>query len=223
MRRARVINSVGLGMTGTVRVIVLITKFTRGAWIALAAMAVLYVMMRGIKRHYDRVRLELTPPDDIVAQPSRNHAVVLVSKLHAPTLRALAYAKATRPHDLTALTVSVDVEDTRALQAEWDRRGIDNALTVVDSPYREITRPILDYVKRIRLASPRDVVTVFIPEYVVGRWWEQLLHNQSALRLKGRLLFQPGVMVTSVPYQLLSSDRRKDDSDGDGAYRLPGV
>ena len=221
MKRSRVINTVGLVMTATVLVIVLITKFTRGAWIALAAMAGLYVMMRGIKRHYDRVRMELAPPEDIVAQPSRNHAVVLVSKLHAPTLRALAYAKATRPHDLTALTVSVDPADTRALQDEWDRRGIDLALTVVDSPYREITKPILDYVKRIRLDSPRDVVTVFIPEYVVGRWWEQLLHNQSALRLKGRLLFQPGVMVTSVPYQLASSDRRKDDGDGTGTFRRP--
>jgi len=221
MKRSRIINSVGLAMTGTVLVIVLITKFTRGAWIALAAMAGLYLMMRGIRGHYDRVRMELTAPDDIVAQPSRNHAVVLVSKVHAPTLRALAYAKATRPHDLTALTVSVDPGDTTALQAEWDRRGIDIALTVVDSPYREITKPILDYVRRIRLDSPRDVVTVFIPEYVVGHWWEQLLHNQSALRLKGRLLFQPGVMVTSVPYQLESSDRRKEDPDGRSSFRRP--
>ena len=211
MRRARVINSIGLGMTGTVLVIVLITKFVRGAWIALAAMAALYVMMRGIKRHYDRVRAELAPPDDSVPMPSRNHAIVLVSKLHAPTLRALAYAMATRPHDLTALTVSVDDEDTHALQRDWDARGINMPLTVIASPYREITKPILDYVRRIRLDSPRDVVTVFIPEYVVGHWWEQLLHNQSALRLKGRLLFQPGVMVTSVPYQLASSDRRADD------------
>jgi hypothetical protein len=78
-------------------------------------------------------------------------------------------------------------------------------LTVVDSPYREITRPIIDFVKSVRGASPRDVVTVFIPEYVLGKWWENLLHNQSALRLKGRLLFEPGVMVTSVPWQLESS------------------
>jgi amino acid transporter len=220
MQRSRIINSIGLGMTGIVLVIVLITKFVRGAWIALAAMAVLFLLMRGIRKHYDRVRKELVPSDDLVAAPSRNHAVVLVSKIHAPTMRALSYAKATRPHDLTALTVNVDPEDTVALQAEWDRRGIDIPLTVVDSPYREITRPILDYVRRIRLDSPRDVVTVFIPEYVVGRWWEQLLHNQSALRLKGRLLFQPGVMVTSVPYQLASSDRRRDDGDP-GAFRRP--
>jgi hypothetical protein len=87
-------------------------------------------------------------------------------------------------------------------------------LTVVDSPYREITRPVLEYVGDIRRSSPRDVVTVFIPEYVVGHWWEQFLHNQSALRLKSRLLFQPGVMVTSVAYQLRSSARRNDDDQG---------
>jgi amino acid transporter len=220
MIRARVINAFGLVMTGLVLVIVLLTKFTRGAWIALAAMAVLYVLMTRIKGHYDRVRLELQPPDETVPLPSRNHAIVLVSKIHSPTLRALAYAKATRPHDLTALTVSVDPEDTHELQAEWDRRGIDVPLTVVDSPFREVTRPILDYVKRIRLSSPRDVVTVFIPEYVVGHWWEQLLHNQSALRLKGRLLFQPGVMVTSVPYQLASSDRLKEETEP-RTYRRP--
>jgi amino acid transporter len=213
MFRSRAINGFGLAMTGVVLIIVLVTKFVRGAWIALAAMAVLYVLMRRISRHYERVRVELLPAEGVVPQPSRNHAVVLVSKLHSPTLRALAYAKATRPHDLTALTVSVDPGDTQELQAEWDRRGIDVPLTVVDSPYREVTRPILDYVSRIRLASPRDVVTVFIPEYVVGHWWEQLLHNQSALRLKTRLLFQPGVMVTSVPYQLASSDRLKEESE----------
>ena len=214
MQRSRAINGFGLAMTGLVLVIVLATKFVRGAWIALAAMALLYLLMTQIKRHYDRVRRELQPAaDETVVLPSRNHAIVLVSKVHSPTLRALAYAKATRPHDLTALTVSVDPGDTHELQAEWDRRGIDVPLTVIDSPYREVTRPILDYVKRIRLSSPRDVVTVFIPEYVVGHWWEQLLHNQSALRLKGRLLFQPGVMVTSVPYQLLSSDRRKEEAE----------
>jgi hypothetical protein len=90
-------------------------------------------------------------------------------------------------------------------------------LTVVESPYREVTRPVLEYVKGIRRESPRDLVTVFIPEYVVGRWWEQLLHNQSALRLKSRLLFQPGVMVTSVPWQLDSSTvRARRDALADG-------
>ncbi|MDQ3053392.1 MAG: DNA-binding protein, partial [Actinomycetota bacterium] len=114
---------------------------------------------------------------------------------------------------LTALTVNVDDEETRGLQAEWDRLKIPVSLTVIESPYREITRPVLDYVRDIRRSGPRDLVVVFIPEYVVGHWWEQLLHNQSALRLKGRLLFQPGVMVTNVPWQLESSARIEEDGD----------
>jgi amino acid transporter len=220
LQRKRGINFFAGITTGTVLVVVLVFKFTHGAWIAVVAMTGFFFLMRGINRHYASVARELVPQEEAMPLPSRNHAVVLVSKLHNPTLRALAYAKATRPHDLTALTVSVDAHDTEALKDEWDARGLDVPLTVVHSPYREITRPILDYVKRIRLDSPRDVVTVFIPEYVVGHWWEQLLHNQSALRLKGRLLYQPGVMVTSVPYQLASSDLRKDELDS-GGFRKP--
>ena len=209
--RSRVINAVGCSLTGLVLVIVLLTKFLLGAYIVVIAMPLIFLLMRGIHGHYDNVARELEPTEGLVAQPSRNHAVVLVSKIHAPTLRALAYAKATRPHDITALTVSVDAEESQRLQADWDRHGIDIPLTIIDSPFREVTRPVLDYVRRVRLDSPRDVVSVYIPEYVVGHWWEQLLHNQSALRLKGRLLFQPGVMVTSVPWQLRSSERRRDD------------
>ncbi|MER7440843.1 APC family permease [Micromonospora avicenniae] len=206
MHRSRAINAFGMGLTGTVLVIVLLTKFLLGAWIAIAAMAVIYGLMLAIRRHYDRISEELTPPDEGRAVlPARNHAIVLVSKLHQPTLRAIAYARATRPDTLTAVTVNVDEKDTRDLQEEWERRELPVPLTVVDSPYREITRPILDFVANTRRESPRDVVTVFIPEYVVGHWWENLLHNQSALRLKTRLLFEPGVMVTSVPWQLAST------------------
>jgi hypothetical protein len=123
-------------------------------------------------------------------------------------LRALAFAKAGRPHVLQAITVNIDDGDTKALQDDWQSRDIKIDLVVIDSPFREITRPVIKYVRRIRRESPRDVVCVYIPEYVVGHWWENLLHNQSALRLKSRLLFEPGVMVTSVPYQLDSSERR---------------
>jgi amino acid transporter len=207
MQRSRMINGFGGVMTGLVLVVVLITKFTRGAWIAIAAMAVFYVMMQAVRRHYDRVALELVAGETDAVLPSRNHAIVLVSTLHKPTLRALAYARATRPDRLEAVTVNVDDADTKRLMREWDKRKLPVPLKVVESPYREITKPVLDYVKRIRSNNPRDVVTVFIPEYVVGHWWEQILHNQSALRLKGRLLFQPGVMVTSVPWQLRSSER----------------
>lgn len=209
LNRSRAINTFGAVLTGAVLVVILVAKFNRGAWISIVAMAAVYLLMRGIRRHYDDVARELTPQEQRPVLPARNHAVVLVSKLHLPTMRALAYARATRPDTLTAVTVNVDSADTRLLLAEWEGRGLEVPLVVVDSPYREITRPIIDYVKSVRRSSPRDVVTVFVPEYVVGRWWENLLHNQSALRLKSRLHFEPGVMVTSVPWQLASSSGRE--------------
>lgn len=223
MMRSRVINAIGGSTTGFVLVVVLITKFTHGAYIVCIAMPTLFLLMRGIRRHYDRVAAELVPSGEDVALPARNHAIVLVSKIHKPTLRALAYARATRPSTLEAVTVSVDAAESARLQQEWDALDLPTPLKILDSPYREITRPILDYVKSVRRRSPRDVVTVFLPEYVVGHWWEHLLHNQSALRLKGRLLFQPGVMVTSVPWQLHSSDRLKGrvEPPGPGASRRP--
>jgi hypothetical protein len=205
MMRSRAVNGFGAFLTGFVLVLVLATKFTHGAWISLAAMAVIYAIMVAIRRHYDRVAIELDPRDEEPRLPSRNHAIVLVSTVHKPTLRAISYAQATRPDTLTGLTVNVDEEDTRKIQRQWEQHNIGVPLTVIESPYREITRPIIEYVKSRRRDAPRDVVTVFIPEYVVGKWWEHLLHNQSALRIKGRLLFEPGVMVTSVPFQLEST------------------
>jgi amino acid transporter len=208
MIRSRVINAVGLVMTGSVLVIVLVSKFTRGAWVVVVAIPMIFLVMQAIRRHYDRVREELAVGDeDHVTLPSRVHALVLVSRIHKPTLRALAYARATRPSVIEAITVDVDSDDTAALQRDWMRRNIPVTLRVLESPYREVTRPVLDYVKRLRRDSPRDLVTVYVPEYVVGHWWEQLLHNQSALRLKTRLLFTPGVMMVSVPWQLASSDK----------------
>jgi amino acid transporter len=217
MMRSRVINGVGAFMSGLVLIVVLATKFLKGAGFAIAAMVVLFIIMGGIQKHYSRVRTELAvaeDSDDEQLLPSRVHAVVLVSKIHKPTLRALAYARATRPSTLEAITVNVEAEETQALQDEWDRRDIPVPLKALDSPFREITGPVVAYVKSIRRSSPRDVVMVYIPEYVVGRWYEQLLHNQSALRLKGRLFFTPGVMVASVPWQLRSSEGVEERFEG---------
>ncbi|MBA4084140.1 MAG: DNA-binding protein [Kytococcus sp.] len=217
MLRRRAINAVGAAMSGTVLVVVIVTKFMHGAGFAMAAMAVLFVLMSAISRHYQHVREELAVPEgDTKHQllPSRVHAIVLVSTIHRPTLRAVAYASATRPSRLEAVTVDVDHEATKALQAEWDRRGIPVPLKALDSPYREITRPVVDYVKSIRSGNPRDLVVVYIPQYVLGHWWEQALHNQSALRLRSRLIFTPGVMVSSVPWQLASSEGAEDKMDG---------
>ncbi|WP_329583695.1 APC family permease [Kitasatospora sp. NBC_01250] len=210
MLRSRAINAFGLVMTAAVLLVVLVTKIGH-AWIAIATMAVLYVLMKAIRRHYDRVAEELTPGPraEAAVLPTRIHAIVLVSRLHNPALRALAYAGLTQPDTLEAVTVDVDPADTRALREEWLAREVDVPLRVLESPYRDVTGPVLAYVKHLRRATPGAVVSVHIPEYVVGHWYEHLLHNQSALRLKGRLLFRPGVMVTSVPWQLESAERRR--------------
>ncbi|MEU2672167.1 APC family permease [Streptomyces sp. NPDC007164] len=225
MVRSRAINTFGAFFTGLVLVVVLATKFTHGAWVALLGMVIFYGTMTAIRRHYDRVAEEIaadeTPSDETI-RPSRVHSIVLVSKLHRPTLRALAYAKLIRSDRLEALSISVDPAETKALKDDWERRGIDIPLKILDSPYREVTRPVIDYVKSLRRESPRDVVSVYIPEYVVGHWYEHLLHNQSALRLKGRLLFTPGVMVTSVPYQLESSEAAKKRARKRAEWNAPG-
>ena len=212
MVRSRAVNLVGAAMSMTVLLVVLITKFQAGAKYAILAMAVLFAMMLGINRHYRKVSAELSlAPDSVAVLPSRVHAIVLVSKLHKPALRAVAYARATRPSTLEALTVEVDPEDTRALRRDWVDHEVPIPLKIVASPYREITRPVIDYVKALRSDHPRTVVIVYVPEYVVGHWYEQILHNQSALRLRVRLHFIPGVMVASVPWQLRSSEGAEEE------------
>ena len=213
MMRSRVVNTVGFVATGAVLLVVLVTKFLAGAWIAIVAMISLFIIMKLIRKHYDAVNREIAEhetADNEVVLPSRNHAIGAgVEVASADFERALAYARATRPDVLEAVTVGVDDPETRELVRKWQHSDISVPLKVIASPYREVTRPVLDYVKRVNKESPRTVVTVFIPELVVGHWWEHVLHNQSALRLKGRLLFMPGVMVTSVPWQLNSSERVK--------------
>ncbi|WP_413250727.1 APC family permease [Sinomonas flava] len=211
MQRSRVINTIGFAMTATVLVIVLITKFEHGAWIAILAMFALFLIMWSIHAHYANVARELAVGDDVSARalPSRVHAVLLVSHIRKPVLRALAYARASRPSRLDAVTVDISAEETAQTVADWEKLGIPVPLTVLASPYRETITPLMDYIRNIHRESPRDLIVVYIPEYVVGKWWEQLVHNQTALRIKARLHFEPGVMVASVPWQLKSSEEAR--------------
>lgn len=217
MMRSRIVNGFGLTLTASVLVIVLITKFTHGAWITLLLMAGLFVLMHRISGHYASVanQVRFNPEDESARSlPSRVHAIILVARIHQPTMRAIAYARATRPSQLEAVTVAVDPAESTKMLARWDKMGVPVPLRVLDSPYREITRPVLQYIKSVRRQSPRDLVVVFIPEYVVTHWWEQLLHNQSALRLKTRLLFVPGVVVASVPWQATANSKPKSERKG---------
>ena len=217
MLTSRVVNGIGFVMTGTVLIIVLATKFTHGAWIVCVMMPSLYWLMISIRNHYDKVAIELQLPLGAKSTlPSRVHAVVTVSKVHKATWQAVAFARASRPAFLEAVTVNVDQSATDELFAEWENREIPIPLRVLDSPFREITRPIVDHIKNISTGD-NDIVIVYVPEYVVGTFWERILHNQSALRLKARLHFIPGVIIASVPYVLMSGEAKKEQFEHQAA------
>lgn len=207
MKRSRLINGVGFTATGIVLIVVLLSKFIHGAYLALLAMVIVIALMGAISRHYKGVEIEtsIAGPSDRVL-PSRVHAVVFVQKVNKPTMKALAFATATRPSTLDAVTVDVDAEETEGLMEQWRGEDLDTPLKVIASPYREVTAPFIEYVKTWKSGNPRDIICVYIPEFVVGHWWEPLLHNQTALVIRTRLHFMGGVMVTSVPYQLRSSE-----------------
>ncbi|CAL8978286.1 Potassium transporter KimA [Propionicimonas sp. T2.31MG-18] len=226
MMRSRMINAIGLTGTGVVLVIVLASKFIYGAYLAVLAMAGVFLVMRGIRRHYDKVAREVAVgPVDARMLPSRVRAVIMVQEVNKPTMRAVNFARATRASSIEAVTVSIDEAETRRIVEEWEAQDLDVPLKVIASPYREVTGPFLNYVKGMRSDNPRDVVCVYIPEYVVGHWWEQILHNQTGLILKTRLNFMQGVMTTSVPYQLASSKYAFDRAQRNtaAAWRRPGT
>ena len=225
MHRSRIVNYMGLTGTGIVLVIVLISKFLYGAYLAVLAMIGIFILMRAIRSHYDRVARETAVgPMDARLLPSRVRAVIMVQEVNKPTMRAVNFARATRASSIEAVTVSIDDAETRAVVAKWNAQDLEVPLKVIASPYREVTGPFLNYVKGLRSDNPRDVVCVYIPEYIVGHWWEQLLHNQTGLILKTRLNFMQGVMVTSVPYQLASSRYAIDRAQRNtaAAWRRPG-
>jgi amino acid transporter len=201
VRRKQLLNGTGAVVTGLVFAIVLVTKFAAGAWIVVLAAPLLFAAMKAVSAHYRQVRLELAPRASGVALPARVHTVVLVSNLLAPTLRALAFAQAGSPDSVRAVQVAADADDD-TLASEWGERGVPVPLVVIESPYRETVRPVRQYVRQLRREHPGDVISIVIPEYVVEHWWQQLLHNQTALLLKTRLRLEPSVAVTSVPWVL---------------------
>ena len=226
MQRSRVTNAVGLACTATVLVVVLASKFIYGAYLAVLAMGTLFLLMKAIRRHYLRVARE-TAPDAAQAHtlPSRVRGVVLVLQLDKPVLRAVNFARAGAFGDVEAVTIAADPDHVDRIRREWDSFELGIPLRVIASPYREVVGPFVGYVRGLRSGNPRDVVMVFIPELVVGHWWERLLHNQTTLLIKTRLAFLPGVITTAVPYQLASSRyaiERAERSDA-AEWRRPGT
>jgi amino acid transporter len=198
--RRLTINAVGATATSVVTIVILASKFTEGAWIPTVAIPLMVLTFWAIKRHYDRVHRALASPPG-TRLPELVHTVIVLvgSEIHAGVIEALAYATSLRPHFLHAVHVAADDDEADRIREQWATYPFDIALDIIASPYRELTGPVLDYVDTLDRRYSNDVVTVIIPEFVVQHWWAQLLHNQSALLLKARLLFRKGTVVTSIP------------------------
>jgi amino acid transporter len=201
-KRNIVINAVGSVATAIVLVIVATTKFTSGAWVPLVVIPVIVVGFKAIKRHYRTVAEGLRVTPDYKPRNMNHTVVVLVGGVHRGVLEALAYARSLSPSHLIAVSVVSDEEDQERLEQAWEEFHIEIPLEIVYSPYRELTRPILRYIDELDARWENDVITVLLPEFVVRHWWGNVLHNQTALLLKGRLLFRKGTVVTSLPYHL---------------------
>jgi amino acid transporter len=194
----------GLGATATfiVLIVVAVTKFLDGAWVPLIVIPSIVMLFIGIGKHYKSVAEGLRVADDWKPRRMNHTVIVLVGSVHKGVLEALAYAKSLAPNHLVAVTIVSDEEEQERIEGVWAARRLDVPLEIVHSPYRELTRPVLRFIDELDTRYDNDVVTVILPEFVVSSWWAHLLHNQSALILKGRLLFRKGTVVTSVPYHI---------------------
>ncbi len=201
-RKSLAVNALGAAATFVVLCVFVVTKFVHGAWIVVVLIPLLVLMFRSIHAHYLGVARQLSTEG--LEQPCRitNTVVVPVSGIHRGVVNALQYARAISPDGITAVYVDFDDEATARLREKWERWGSGVELVVLPSPYRELTRPLLRYIDRLRRRGRDGFVTVVLPEFVTAKWWQQLLHNQSSLLLKGSLLFRKGVVVVSVPYHL---------------------
>jgi amino acid transporter len=196
---AMTISGIGATATGIVLLVVVSSKFTIGAWLPAVVIPALVALLFSIRRHYDRVRAATAAPLDWRPRRYTHTVVVLVGALHKGTLNGLHYARSLAPDRLIAISVVGDADEQRAIERQWDDRDIQVELHTIYSPYRDLTGPVLAFLDELDAEDPDDLITVVIPEFVVTTWYTQILHNQTALALKARLLFRPNTVVTSVP------------------------
>jgi amino acid transporter len=198
------VNGIGAATTALVMVTIAATKFVHGAWIVVILIPALVAVFLGVHSHYDDVARQLSldgavSPDET---PIANTVLVLVGDLHRGVLGALKYARSISPSP-KAVYVEVDTDRTRRLEEKWGAWGLGTPLVVLSSPYRSLLRPFLDYVDSLLVTGgPNHYVTIILPEFVPARWWQHLLHNQTALLIKGAMLFRKRVIVADVPYHL---------------------
>jgi amino acid transporter len=210
--RSMVINGLGALTTLLVSLVISSTKFLEGAWIVVVLIPLLVLMFLSIHRHYQRVERERVTDIPIHPKDIRHRLIVPIAGLDRAAIQSLAYARSITPH-VTAVHIAVDMNDANQVQNSWQQwqkhltEDEETHLIIIESPYRSLMRPLLAYIDTVHELFPNDTLTVILPEFVVAHWWEHLLHNQTALRLKASLLFRPGIVVTSVPQHLRSRIR----------------
>jgi amino acid transporter len=201
-----IINSAGAVMTVLVLVIVTITKFTHGAYLVFFAIPILAFLMLGVKRYYRDVEHEIAIDDTTKFGASGDVAIVLVNHLQKPVMKAIDYAIAAKHDKTLAVHVAVSADDAAKVQREWADHLVPIPLVIVESPYRSFAQPVTQFIKQYRQKHGSSVVTVYLPQYIVGHWWESFLHNRRARRLANQLMLVHGVSITLVPWLLDSSE-----------------
>jgi amino acid transporter len=202
-RHRLAINGVGATATGVVTLVIAATKFSHGAWIVVLVIPILVTAFIMMSRHYEEVAGDLSL-QGLEPLPEFQHTVlVLVGDVHRGVVRAVQYARTLAPTaTVRGVYVETDPARTARLEEKWAQWGLGVPLVVLGSPYRSLLRPLLDYVDKIHARGDDQMVTVVLPEFLPGRWWQHALHNQTALLVKGALLYRPNTVVADVPYLL---------------------
>ncbi len=216
-RRGVAINGTGAVATFIVLIVVLVSKFTIGAWIPAVVIPIIVVALKAVHRHYATVADALSCPPDWSPPPRSHTAVVLVAGVHRGSLMAIDYAGRLHPEHLIAVSVAQDDEAEEAIRRQWREAGLQIPLEIIQAPYRDLVPPVLGFLDELDARNGEDhVTTVILPEFVVHHWWEQIFHNQNALAIKARLLFRPRTVVTSVPFHVGVDDQpqRKPPTSG---------
>ncbi len=201
-----IINSVGAGLTVFVLLIVTVTKFTHGAWLVFIAIPILATLMIGVNRYYRDVEHEIRVDDTTHFGAEGDLAIVLVNRLQKPVVKAIDYALAAKHDQTVAVHIAVSEADSSALQHEWLEHRIPMKLVIIESPYRSYASPVAKFIKKYREQNGSSVVTVYLPQYIVGHWWESLLHNRRSRRIAQQLMLIHGVTITLVPWLLDSTE-----------------
>lgn len=212
LSHAGIVNGGGAIATGIVTMVIAATKFTHGACIVLILIPLLIVLFKAIRGHYDRSDLELAAYTPLDAREIEHVIVVPIAATNRIARHTLAYARSLSPN-VTAIHVANDDEEIAAMRESWEALGSDVQLVIIESPYRSVLPPFLRYLDEIERANPRSTITVVLPEFVAHHWWEQVLHNQTALRMKASLLFRTNTVVISVPYHLERSSSVFEDAN----------